>query len=454
MKNIQTAIMINHESSIMKNCLTNFVILFVTVLHVTAIPVASAAQSDIRYRSVVYYYPGTVDIDIPQLKKEFKPFAIVDKLPESATRPVMSYTIIKDARESYPVPDSNYLSYFGRGLDKEQATRIEKSNLAIIIDIAYPFKSSYTDLKASTHSLFNFASSTDGIIWDAETRELFTPLAWKEIRIAPWKQGTPNVRDHIVIHAYKNNEGIRAITLGMAKFGLPDIVVNDFSWSLNRPMGNLINLAAQSIAEGSFPDDDGYLELNINTLRDTDYKKSLLPTLKANAEPTVKIQTGTAKREEGDPENYIIELLFQNIKGDTLNIKHETLLSSLFGWEDNISYVKHNQAIKAASQRAKKKLNGLRTDFNKGLAPGEFILLKAPFSTPDGGTEWMWVEVLSWKKDTITGLLKNEPYHIPDLKGGSTVTIKQGDVFDYIRNYPDGTSEGNETGALIMKHQN
>jgi uncharacterized protein YegJ (DUF2314 family) len=95
----------------------------------------------------------------------------------------------------------------------------------------------------------------------------------------------------------------------------------------------------------------------------------------------------------------------------------------------------------------------LRKDFNDGLAPGEFIQVKAPFKTQDDGTEWMWVEVITWGNNTITGLLKNEPFNIPDLKGGSEVSVKQEEVFDYIRRFPDGSSEGNETSKLIEKYQ-
>jgi len=129
------------------------------------------------------------------------------------------------------------------------------------------------------------------------------------------------------------------------------------------------------------------------------------------------------------------------------------LLSSIFGWEDQVSYVKHNQLIEEASTRAKSKLNGLKADFNLGLEPGEFIQVKAPFTTPDDGVEWMWVEVMEWKGEKIKGLLKNQPKHIAELKGGSVVTVQENEIFDYFRTYPDGRSEGNETGELILKYR-
>jgi len=65
----------------------------------------------------------------------------------------------------------------------------------------------------------------------------------------------------------------------------------------------------------------------------------------------------------------------------------------------------------------------------------------------------MWVEVTRWQGGDITGLLKNEPFNIPELHAGQIVTVKQADVFDYIRQYADGTREGNETGVIIQKMQ-
>lgn len=65
----------------------------------------------------------------------------------------------------------------------------------------------------------------------------------------------------------------------------------------------------------------------------------------------------------------------------------------------------------------------------------------------------MWVEITVWQGNTIKGLLKNEPYRIPSLHGGQIVQVKQEDVFDYMRSYPDGRIEGNQTGTIIQKLQ-
>jgi hypothetical protein len=93
----------------------------------------------------------------------------------------------------------------------------------------------------------------------------------------------------------------------------------------------------------------------------------------------------------------------------------------------------------------------LQADFKKGLAPGEYIQVKAPFTAPTGGNEWMWVEVTAWQPGKIKGLLKNEPFNIPSLHGGQLVEVDEAKAFDYIRTFADGREEGNETAAIIER---
>jgi len=149
--------------------------------------------------------------------------------------------------------------------------------------------------------------------------------------------------------------------------------------------------------------------------------------------------------------NRLIEITFDRCPGRDVHARQEAMLSSLFGWEDRASAVTHDEQLLAASRRARAQLPVLRQLFAEGLRPGEFILVKAPFAVPGGGQEWMWVEITAWKGSMIKGLLKNEPFNIPDLHGGQIVEVNQENVFDYIRRHPDGTQEGNMTAAIIQK---
>lgn len=109
-----------------------------------------------------------------------------------------------------------------------------------------------------------------------------------------------------------------------------------------------------------------------------------------------------------------------------------------------ISNITHTAQIEAASAKAREMLPELRKAFNAGLKPGEFIELKAPVAKSGGGREYLWVEVVKWEGDKITGLLKTEPYCIPAMHAGQVVQILQQDVFDFICKQPDGSVSGQQ----------
>jgi uncharacterized protein YegJ (DUF2314 family) len=176
-------------------------------------------------------------------------------------------------------------------------------------------------------------------------------------------------------------------------------------------------------------------------------------SLKSNAKAVARLSLMQGTAEEGDPRNRLIEIAFDRYPGKDVHARQDALISALFGWEDSIKRIRHDGALEAASKRAKARLPALRKAFAKGLAPGEYIQVKAPFATPNDSNEWMWVEVTEWKGRRIRGLLKNEPFDIPGLHGGQIVQVQEEKVFDYIRRYPSGKEEGNETGRIIATMQ-
>ncbi|ARU54121.1 hypothetical protein OLMES_0012 [Oleiphilus messinensis] len=376
-----------------------------------------------------------------------------DKFESSTDQMVIDFKTITNVHEEYAPPSGNFLRYFGRGLSSDQAEELGKSSHVIVFYVASSNKYVLEANKEATLLLHSMADKFGGFIWDEDTREIFTKEAWRDKRLSMWTDQWPNVANHITIHVYQPNDlYARAITLGMAKFGLPDIAINNFAWSVNRGMGNLINLLAQQMVEGYSISRKGLLA-DISSFKNEEAKRFMEGQLFENAQKDVVIKVLPSKPEEGDPNNSIIELAFDHYPGKSLQEKQERFLGAMFGWQETMSMVEHNNQILAASNRARSKLPQLKSDFNKGLEPGGHINVKAPFETLDGGNEYMWVDVIEWKSDQITGLLKNEPYNIPSLRGGQSVTVTEDIVFDYIRYFGDGSSEGNETGELIMKYQ-
>ena len=367
---------------------------------------------------------------------------------------VFSSKIINNIHDEYAPPSGDSLRYFGKGFSIEQGELLNKSNQAIVVSLAFPTEKALLANKQATRLLLSMAKNYGGFIWDEDTREIFTRDAWNELRVQPWNDTWPNISNHIATHAYQPNDLFaRAVTLGMVKFGLPDITINNFSWSMNNQIGNFINLLAQNLLEGYELNSKGELTLSIASLKNTNAKEYLSSLVFENSVTEILVKVTPSSGEEGDPDNRIIEVVFEDHPGENLQEKQERLLDSVFGWKESISLVQHNAAILDASNRAKAKLSKLQIEFTKGLEPGGHISLKAPFKTPDDNNEYMWIDVIDWRNSHISGLLKNEPFNIPELKGGSTVSIDQSLVFDYIRYYGDGRSEGNETGELIMKYQ-
>ncbi len=420
---------------------------------------ASQTEEDrvIFIQYAIYLLPGyegdPVATATALINSKYPQYSIIESLDEPPETPVIGLFMINDVKQQYAVPDMQSIGYFGRGVSREQALAVQETDDALVINFAYPIRFGATAFYDAMELMEGLALQHSSLIWDEATRQIFSHEAWREMRLDTWNDGVFSVQDHVTIHVYKNGDFVRGITLGMEKFGLPDIVVNDFVWSLNRPMGNLVNLVTQTLLEGGEFGDDFSLVVDISKIRHEATRKELEASQFENANGRLTLFLRPTVPEEGDPANYLLEIRFDNVEGLTVQEQQGELLGSIFGWEDGIVYVDHNRRILEASERAREKLPQLRRDFNAGLEPGEFIHVKAPFDTPDGGSEWMWVEVIEWDGDRIRGLLRNEPFNIPDLRGGSEVVVSEDDLFDYIRFFADGTEEGNETGALILEAQ-
>ena len=387
------------------------------------------------------------------LGREFKVFTRVSASPDGRNGPEVHARLLKDVAQAYAPPSVDMIERFGRGVSHAQSVALQGAKEALVLEFGVPRDHVWDGGRLACRLVGALAKQTGGIVWDEDTREVFSPEAWEERRVAPWKEGIPDVSSHTVIHAYQDGEFVRAITLGLGKFGLPDLVVENFPWSLNRNVGHLINLTAQVLAEGGELTRDGGLRVRLADIRHKDVREPQMASLKPKGTGDIVVRLRTAALQEGDARNRLLEIVFDDDPSRDVHTRQESLLSRFFGFEDKVSPVNHDAELLAASARARARLPALRDAFARGLKPGEYLMLKAPFRTTDGGNEWMWVEVTSWRSSRIRGLLQNEPEKVPTLRAGQSVTVREDDVFDFLFRHPDGTQEGNETGAVIEAQQ-
>jgi uncharacterized protein YegJ (DUF2314 family) len=418
-------------------------------------PVGSPMADSISFQYAVYMLPVARKSPLLLLRHvlatKYRSLKLAGEIPTQPQEMVLYARTQKDVQKEYAPPSLKSLQYFGRGLSREQAQALQKSKEVFILDFAHPKGSVWTALRTANELVEEVARKTGGLVWDEEAREVFTPDAWHEKRLASWSSGTPDISSQTVIHVYNNGEYARAITLGMMKVGLPDVVIQEISWSSKSQVGDLINIFCQAMAEGATLEKPGTFKIDLRLIKNLEVRDSQLKTLKENATGAACLCLKQGKWEEGDPKNRLIQLTADKYSGPDLHARQDQMLGSFFGWEDSVHRVQHNEELLAASRTARARLPELQRTFAAGLEPGEFIQVKTPFPTPDGGREWMWVEVTNWKGNKIKGVLDNEPSEIPSLHSGQVVEVQQDEVFDYLRTYPDKHTEGNTTGDIIRR---
>jgi len=420
----------------------------------------TVAQNDsemIGALSEIGLYTMDTTLDEATIKKELKaifPDAdFIDDAPKIIDRTMVYLETISNVAENYPSHNMEYLEYFAEGFTTTQKKQLTTSKNAFILVLYYKDKDVFTYTKKLFDWVYKKIKNTNYIAYDGEVRKYFLPKIWKRDRVDAWENGIPNAMQQVTLHSYRKSEYCRSITLGMQRFGLPDFAIDDSPCSNATNASQLLTVISQLLLEGNQMKENNFT-VDLEAIKSLSFKKVIPAIIYENATKKTTINFNRLiTQEEGDPFNTIFQVRFKNDNYKNSQAYESEIYNTLFGSEDEITHVDHNDKILAASERAKKKLPRLQALFNKGLDQAT-LLLKAPFTTDDGRNEWMWIEVTKWTGENIEGILQNDPYYIKNLKSGTKVVVQQVDIFDYILQKSDGTSEGNETGKLIMKYRN
>jgi uncharacterized protein YegJ (DUF2314 family) len=406
---------------------------------------APLATPDIRFDEAIYFTPAAP----PNVGM------IMDDVLHRHQQAELgvSYKVLTDLSGGSEPYERDVLKAFAHGLTPQQLDAYPQAKQAVVVTFSHPRRAMWRGLKNSVEVIEDAARGTGGVIFDKETHDVFGVDEWHRRHLSRWNDEITSVADHTSIHVYQDGEFKRGVTLGMKKFGLPDLVMTGFVASLDNQIGDVMNLAMQSMAEGEEAGPRGAFELDAHKIRSTVMREPMLESFMPNGSGIAHLALLEAKPDEGDPGNRLVEISSEKYAGNDSHAKLEAMISALVGVSDETRDIKHTDDLLAASRKAREHLPELRERFNKKLKPGESILVKAPFRMDDGsgGDEWMWVEVTRWDGDSIHGLLMNDPVHVRSLRAGQAVDVDEAKVFDYIHKLPDGRSEGNTTKAVIGK---
>lgn len=369
----------------------------------------------------------------------------------ASTEPHPSAHVAVVAPEPSWIPDPGFLGYFGHGLSDAQIAAVQRSEQ--LLSVAF-----YADpgelLRAhalAMRVLARVAEETGALLWDDETREMFTLETWRARGSEP-PPATPNVAKLVAIHAYRNGELVRIVTLGMRKFGYPDIVINDAPASLQPDLAAMVELACQTLVETGRLEREGRLALDVAKLRNPGRFREL--ELAEGGTGRIEVELAVAQTEDGDADNRLVEIVFPGPR-EGLAERQVAAVAELWGRDDTLLFAKSEDSeLEAASARARKTLLGeIKPDWLATPHPLHHLIVKAPFATPDGGNEFMWVEVVRWNGSTIHGLLMSRPAYVPDLEEGAEVEVAEDSVFDYLLQLPDGSERGNETTRILLSRR-
>ncbi|MBN1208998.1 MAG: DUF2314 domain-containing protein [Myxococcaceae bacterium] len=365
-----------------------------------------------------------------------RPEALVQPLPPEDLEPM----------------DERMLEYFGRKLEASERKQLLGARHATLLAFRAPFAQRHEVLLSATRFAHQLAAEHGAFLWDTETREYFSARSWKETRLDGWSGGVPPVNAHITLHVYQDGSALRVISLGMAKLGLPDVVVEQVPASMDDGMGRLVNGVAQLLAEGLVPAADGTLEVDLAKVKDARLKRQLQP--REGARGRVKLRALEGQRDQGDPENVLLELSFPGT--GALEERQRAALDTLLGKpvDEVTSAPPEDPELEAVARKARARLAVLKPRVAKGLQYPERLLLKASFRTDGGNLEYMWLEVTSVDKNgRWHGRLANEPNDVSRLRLGSPVDVADSEVSDYLYESPEGSREGGESSQILLRRQ-
>ena len=368
--------------------------------------------------------------------------------PVTDVSPQMALPAVAIASESvfdYPPPAAELLSYVSKGLSEEQLAWVQKPEAVTLVGVFFAQQDALRINKDALRLVGEVAEKTGALVWDSQAGELQTAQVIAE-RLAGWKADHPVIWDHMSVHAVRDDELTHIDTVGMERFALPNLTVELVPPAFAEEMFLLVNLAAQTMLERGELATAGKLVVDVYALEGADERPEGMPV--GQGVVTIDLVVAESSEREGRMWN----IVFPGPPG-TLHERQRAALDVLLGGGDDMTYTDHDPEMLAVSQRAIAELKELEPRFNKGLAPGESIYVKAPFETRDGGNEWMWLEVHQWKAGVVRGVLISEPLDVSNLKAGAKVEAKVDSLFDYVHQLPDGTRSGDATGKLMLKRQ-
>ncbi|HVH41816.1 MAG TPA: DUF2314 domain-containing protein, partial [Labilithrix sp.] len=292
------------------------------------------------------------------------------------------------------------------------------------------------------------AEALDGYVYDEVSRRIETAEeATAHVITAPL--GAPVfARKHIVVQLYRQDDGTaRLLSLGMMRFGSPDLSIRGANMAAGPMLAEVLNAAARQIAHGK---SESPVTVTLEDIAQVVGKKAAeLSTNPAAARPAV-LDVVTPERIEGDPDNEMGELV---PPGGATRESWDAVVAGLFGVPPSMNAPSDDKELGDVAKKARRELPTVIKRFEAGEGD---LFVKGPFPIPpdsrvDGGaaTELLWIAAASCTTQVCTGVLSNEPTYATNIALGKTTSVRLDEATDWMIQHRDGGTVGGESIKVL-----
>lgn len=319
---------------------------------------------------------------------------------------------------------------------------------AVKITTEGPFNSNHVVARTGFAVAALLAEQLDGFVWDDAERRIERDHDFAS-HVVTAKLGEPAfVRRHILIQLYRQEDGTaRANTLGMSRFGSPDISFRGANMASGPVLAEVLNTVASKIAHGH---GESRITITLDDVAKVVSKKpeELNPDPK-NARP-VTLDISEAERVEADADNELAEIVPY---GGSTRENWEVVVASLFGVPPSVATQEGDSELGDVAKKARNDLPDAIKRFQKGEGD---LYVKGPFpvppeARPDGGstTEHLWINAASCDDRRCSGILSNDPTYATNLAAGKTTSVEHAQSVDWLLQLRDGGLVGGESIKVL-----
>lgn len=332
------------------------------------------------------------------------------------------------------------------GLTPAEREALGKARTAVTFRANAPFAKEHVAARAGLAVARVLGEGLDGFVYDEATRRI---QRWQDVPVIAAPLGAPAFDPRtIVVELHRQEDGTaRAVTLGMMRWGCPDLALQGANMDAGPRLALVLDAVAARLALG---EDRTPIAVTLEDVaRVTGRRAEDLSSSPGDARKA-ELDVIAPEREEGDPDNELVEL----VPGDGGGREAwDVIVANLFGVPRTVTSESEDRELNEVARRARGTLAAGIERFERGQGA---LFVKGPFVIPpdarlDGGptTETLWVDVAACDAKLCTGVLAGDPVAPANVAAGKTTSVERGQVVDWVVRQRDGGAIGGESLKVL-----